>query len=416
MPQAAGLLISQIGLICQLVTAVLLALLFALLSRNRRGRAYFHYWFGSWVALSVALTALVPRFVIAGMPAFAGSEYALSAHLLAALYQVGKIIGLMLLLFGCLNLFNGFRARRWWLATAVFALLFAALVFAATRTLVGVMIWQSLANAVVYAGCAVVLFMVPALRTTGAIRITAMVLVVLSLFWACCFVTPLLPARFIGEALVEVFWRVALYNGFVDLFLQMLLAFGMVLILSEQARGEIQRMHAALASAHHDLKEESARDSLTRALNRRALAEGTGLEAALADCGTAMVFDLDNLKQVNDRHGHRAGDALLKYFVEAMGGQLRAADRLYRYGGDEFLLVMPRAECDEALQRFQRFFQQVPHLQLPDTDASVALAASFGAARYSREVSLDAAIIEADRRMYADKRQRKARTEPPTAV
>lgn len=421
-PQEIGPLVSLIGLLCQLATDILLAILFALLCRTNRGRAYFRYWSWSWVVLSFGLVALLYRFLISDGGTFATGRYSLQEHLLAAIYQASRISCLMLLLFGCLNYYNRFKARPWMAPALGFAIAFAAAAFLATSTLVGVMIWQSLANAAAYTACAILLFKVTAARGIGGARVTAIVFALLGAFWAVCFAIPFLLARFADSAVGDALWQLVLYNGFVDLFLQMLLAFGMVLILSEENRRELEQVHAELKLAHLDLKEESVRDSLTRALNRRALAEDTGPQTLLAhkgaSAGAVMIFDLDNLKLINDQHGHRTGDALLKHFVETLEAQLRESDRLYRYGGDEFLLVMPRAHPDEVVERYQRFFETVPGLQTPGNGLQLPLEVSLGAAAYTAE-NFEAAVAAADRQMYANKRQRKRhlpQAEPQSTV
>ena len=61
---------------------------------------------------------------------------------------------------------------------------------------------------------------------------------------------------------------------------------------------------------------------------------------------SCMLIDLDNFKLVNDRHGHQAGDTVLREVGQALVGEFRAFDRVARYGGDEFVVILPNAELD----------------------------------------------------------------------
>ena len=68
--------------------------------------------------------------------------------------------------------------------------------------------------------------------------------------------------------------------------------------------------------------------------------EGVGQEMVRAGFGTAVLADLDNLKVVNDRHGHPIGDKLIRRAADVLRSTLRPYDKLYRWGGDEFLLLL----------------------------------------------------------------------------
>ena len=73
-----------------------------------------------------------------------------------------------------------------------------------------------------------------------------------------------------------------------------------------------------------------------------------------ATFGTVVMADLDNLKRANDRYGHAVGDRLIRLCAEVLRATLRPYDKLYRWGGDEFLLVLPSAHASDVLARLQR--------------------------------------------------------------
>ncbi|HEV2212455.1 MAG TPA: GGDEF domain-containing protein, partial [Gammaproteobacteria bacterium] len=201
------------------------------------------------------------------------------------------------------------------------------------------------------------------------------------------------------------------YNGYLDAILQLMLAFGMVLMILEDARRETNTAHAELAVAHEKLLHESLTDPLTNVYNRLAFTRGVFLQTVGATFGSVFIFDLDNLKHVNDSHGHEAGDELLKHFVTALRGGLRPADQLYRWGGDEFLLLLPGATYASVAPRLNQLLHQTPPLAMFDGSVNLKLEVSMGGADYQDPETLRAAVNTADRAMYEQKRIHK--TAPP---
>jgi diguanylate cyclase (GGDEF)-like protein len=177
----------------------------------------------------------------------------------------------------------------------------------------------------------------------------------------------------------------------------MLLGYGMVVLLMEDVSRESEDARSQLALAHDRLKQLSLYDPLTGALNRRAYDEGAGLEPLGGRFGTALMLDMDNLKIVNDTRGHAAGDELLRRLVETLRRCVRPLDRVYRWGGDEFLLLFPTALPQDVLPRVREALREVPELE-----------ASVGAARFSGMEDLPAAIERADRAMYEEKARNRA--------
>lgn len=114
-------------------------------------------------------------------------------------------------------------------------------------------------------------------------------------------------------------------------------------------RGLNQRFEALVS----ELDASARRDPLTGALNRRGLDERLGIELARArrtgEPLCVLTADLDGLKEVNDTHGHRAGDEALELTASVIGASLRDVDVLARTGGDEFVMVLPSCEPDVAL-------------------------------------------------------------------
>lgn len=197
------------------------------------------------------------------------------------------------------------------------------------------------------------------------------------------------------------------------------------LVILPRSRHEYQEssQHLVEASARHlglvldnarlaqRLRELSMLDGLTRLFNHRAIHERLVAEIKRAhryDGVLAVVIcDLDHFKLVNDRHGHLAGDAVLQAAARAMRQALRAGDSLGRFGGEEFLAVLPEADLEAARRAAERLRAAVAGEAVPlPAGGQVAVTASFGAAalpELAGEVTADALIALADTRLYEAK-------------
>ena len=112
---------------------------------------------------------------------------------------------------------------------------------------------------------------------------------------------------------------------------------------------------AATALALVRARAEAGTDPVAGCMNHRAmrrrLDEEIGRATRAGSPLSCLLIDLDNFKLVNDRHGHQAGDAMLREVVQALVGEFRAFDRVARYGGDEFVVILPNADLRSAARR-----------------------------------------------------------------
>jgi len=412
---AGSQMLLSFGLISQMAAVILLVMLFMLLRRHAGRRPYFFAWSNAWLAFAVALIALVTRYYM--LPAIFGPSIESGgwANIFYFIYQFGKLAFLVLLLRGTLLYLKGMShpviGLMRWLWAGVGAITLVSVAF--SPTLHAIMFWQGLCNVVIYSFCTVAMLTLPMPRRSLGTRTTGTVLAAtlgLWLIYLAVLLDAVIPGAHIGLNLQSL---LAGPNNYLDLTLGMLLAFGMVLVLFEDAKREIDTAHHELRIAHEQLLRESLLDSMTGAYNRRAFNEGAGLEDAQGTFGTLVVLDMDNLKDVNDIYGHKYGDALLKHFASVMRAGLRPSDKLYRLGGDEFLIVMPRAVASIAGPRIQELIATAPSLKVTDSGALIKLRASVGTANFSSVENIDIALHEADRSMYAHKRSsRNERTIP----
>ena len=395
MNEKVGALVAVIGLVSQLAGSVLLVGLFAALQRSHpRPQPYFRQWTLGWIALVAALCGVA---LLYALPELMKSE-PLAPRAANLLYQAGKLLFVACMLAGTLNFVRGNRSRlfmRWAIPAALLYALVSTLM--AGANLNAVMVFQTPLLVGPFIVCAWLLLRLTGSRATLGSRTTGLVffaVAALWIFYAIAFAVEGFQSWPTSHGPLYFLLR---YNSFFDLIMQMLLGYGMVVLLLEDVGRESADARSQLSLAHDRLKQLSLYDPLTGALNRRAFDEGAGLEALGGRFGTALMLDMDNLKVVNDSEGHAAGDELLRRMVETLRSSVRPLDRVYRWGGDEFLLLVPSALPEEVVPRVRQALGAVPEL-----------AASVGAARFSGTEDLPAAIERADRAMYQEKERNRA--------
>lgn len=149
-------------------------------------------------------------------------------------------------------------------------------------------------------------------------------------------------------------------------------------------------------------------DALTGLLNRRAFLESTGRELARAkrynDRLSVILLDVDHFKQINDKRGHATGDLVLSSVGKLLNGALRTCDIVARWGGEEFVLVLPSTSMEGAEQTAERVRDLLEHADIRDgLGERVPVTASFGVATYLTGENLEQVVDRADRAMYLAK-------------
>ena len=152
------------------------------------------------------------------------------------------------------------------------------------------------------------------------------------------------------------------------------------------------------------LEELASTDPLTGALNRRQMAADLEHEVRAANRGGALpallILDLDHFKRINDEFGHEMGDRVLVEFVRIVRALVRRSDRIYRMGGEEFLLLLPAMEAGGLAIVANKVCTQVAaQLQVPGRSVTV----SAGAALWARGELLSAWLARADAAVYRAK-------------
>jgi diguanylate cyclase (GGDEF)-like protein len=158
------------------------------------------------------------------------------------------------------------------------------------------------------------------------------------------------------------------------------------------------------------LHEMSTLDGLTRQLNHRSIYDRLTEELERARRYryplSVILCDLDHFKEVNDTHGHRAGDAVLREGAAALRRCLRSTDILGRYGGEEFLAVLPQVDLPAACAAAERLRRSLEGVPVPvESGARIGVTGSFGVATQSElpQATGDLLVSLADRRLYEAK-------------
>jgi diguanylate cyclase (GGDEF)-like protein len=178
--------------------------------------------------------------------------------------------------------------------------------------------------------------------------------------------------------------------------------------------GYVNRLRLRLSDSHRALREAfgrieqlAIRDELTGAYNRRFLMETLARERSRADRLSATfcvcVIDLDHFKSINDAHGHAAGDAVLRQLPAVAASSLRSNDVFGRYGGEEFLAILPDTDLQGARTVAERMRAAIETTAFPGIGRQVTLTAGIAERRKGEDPA--ALLARADRALYAGKAQ-----------
>jgi diguanylate cyclase (GGDEF)-like protein len=371
----------EIATATHLAGTVVLALFFVLLERHDP-RPYLRDWMAAWIVQGVALAALLVTSrrdwqTGLGLYLFLETAHGVLLWLAAIGYARGPV------------------ARRWrlrvlgataaWAAAGPYALAPGPL-YAAQFTVLAVASFAA----------AVVLWPRREADAMG-VRLTTWLLVLLGVVYLADAVIGAWTMRPDGD--LHPYVEIAPFNV---LLLQTLMAFGMVLTVMEEGQRALHSTNDQLIEAERRLKTLAETDPLTGCFNRRVfrhlvddLRRGDGARE-----GTVVMLDMDELKAINDRDGHAAGDDAIRAMADAIRAKTRHTDLAVRWGGDEFLVVLPGLSEAEGSARRDQITAGI---------AAAGLSASTGVAPYGETVDIMNAVEAADAAMYGVKAQRRGR-------
>ena len=380
--------VHQFSLLVQAAGTALLFIVFVLLYQQIKRKAFLD-WIASWAFLLGGLSALVLlRYVGASRWFFFFVHASLLFHVLFLLRGARR-----------------FRDER--LRSSRFELLWIVPVLAVS--------WWTSALEEGVAG-----------RSLPIILATAIAYVVASLFFAVMPGSPagrlLLWSSFLlwaGERAAFAYAHVQFgepdrmpalfaYSSFLGMFLEMMIAVGVIILLFEASQGRLAAEMHQLVSSEEQLKEMGIRDPLTGLFNRHYFNDVIRRELSSArrygSSLSVLLADVDRFKEINDKKGHAVGDDVLKFVANYLTACVRESDYVFRWGGDEFLLVLPGTDGPAAQVKADELVRKLPNI--PGTDG-IQPTLSVGSAVHRTDVEFALTLAEADARMYEMKVLRK---------
>jgi diguanylate cyclase (GGDEF)-like protein len=383
------LLLVRWSTLVQVSSLAMVAAFFVLLSRANP-RPELRWWARAWTANLIALLFTSIYWTL---------QVEAIAPVIAIAYVGGKTAFTLMLAQGAwVMIRNGrlFTTQRLAAGIAVFAILTA--IFLRDIALIGI-VQHSLIGVVMIA-LAIVL---GRSRAEGVTWLTAGVAVrgLLALVEAAAYIV-LLRAPASGpfaELLPEIDTFLAASSS-IGMGAEWLMVLGSVLAVSERGRYALEASNQRLVLAQHDLRRQADRDPLTGAINRRAL--GGVFRQIQGSNAMLLFFDLDGFKQINDEHGHPAGDACLQLFATALRESFRPDDHVIRYGGDEFLVIAQGLDSTAAQSRVEDLSARLALYR-----GRVSCGFSVGMAELTADLQPEAVLQMADENMYEAKNRKR---------
>jgi diguanylate cyclase (GGDEF)-like protein len=199
------------------------------------------------------------------------------------------------------------------------------------------------------------------------------------------------------------------YAHFVEMFLEMTVGVGIIILLFEASQSQLQQEMQRLVESDSQVKEMGIRDRLTGLYNRhyfndvirRELARSRRHGGALS----VLLIDVDRFKEINDVRGHAIGDGVLQFVANYLTACVRESDLVFRWGGDEFLVLLTQADEASAAQKCEELANR--HLPKLPGDERLRIDLSVGWATHQPNAEFPKTLAEADARMYEMKLSRK---------
>lgn len=199
-------------------------------------------------------------------------------------------------------------------------------------------------------------------------------------------------------ALLLVMVEIAIIGGFIHSLREKL----------RQRNSELKSTMGELNAALVKISEMAHRDALTGVFNRRHLFDVLSKEANRQRRAqgpfSVCILDVDHFKQVNDHYGHGVGDEVLRAIAASIGKGMRSIDCFGRYGGEEFLMVLPQTPLEGARIKAERVRKAIEALRFPAVGEDFCVTISVGVAEHLDEEIADDTISRADEALYCAKR------------
>jgi diguanylate cyclase (GGDEF)-like protein len=384
--------LSPLAVTVQAVGTLLLALMLAQLGRVF-GRSYATRWAIGWGAFFLALLS-VRVFIFTANPAWWMP------------YVVLEWVFLFLLYSGARELATGAKFDVQPMLYAIpLAITIAAVITHFAPSFNDLFSLQAAIIAAATAATFVLLARAPAASCSAGCRIMRAALLSMSLLYASYVPLYIYYTHVHPFPLLE-------YSSLADLLVAAVLGFGMIVTTAEHANRELQDAMRELDYARSAIEQKLHIDPLTEALNRHAfhaMQRGDEIDTRNSLVGVVVMIDVDNLKYINDALGHAAGDAVIRASANAVRLLIRADDLLFRWGGDEFVAIIPNLTLATVSERMAPLTEGIT-ARVSASGPPIKFTISWGGAEFDDKTPLDRAMKLADQRMYEQRSVARAGT------
>ncbi|PLX67053.1 MAG: diguanylate cyclase response regulator [Denitrovibrio sp.] len=175
----------------------------------------------------------------------------------------------------------------------------------------------------------------------------------------------------------------------------------------KRSRDMLEEKNRELTDAYDKIEYLALTDTLTGVANRRHISNLMGKEVSRCrrNGGTfsMLMCDIDFFKKVNDTYGHDTGDYVLKRVTELIQGRLRGQDVLSRWGGEEFLVMLPETAIDDAVVAAEKLRTTIEATEMEFGEHRFSITLTIGVATYEKELGIEKSIKKADDALYQGK-------------
>jgi diguanylate cyclase (GGDEF)-like protein len=368
----------------QTASALMIAIFFLVLARSVR-RAEMQTWVNAWLAnlLAMVVTSILwvtqPASELAWVPIRFG-------------YFFSKTMFVTLLALGAWRFVRprlGARDHRIVGAIAAYALI--ASFTLRPIDLIGVS--QSAIMAVLL-GTSAVLLVVQRVPRSGWLAAGFAIRAILGLIESVAYLSHYAQTTWIPAPQIGIFLAA---HSSLDVGAEWVIALGCVLILYRTIQTDLTKANMDLLAAKETLQDLVDHDALTGLSNRRALP--AALRSVYDTGGTVIFFDLNDFKEINDSLGPQVGDECLKAFAAALQGSFRPSDHVFRFAGDEFVVIAPSAQPAQVTERLDKVRTRLKAERVRGHQIGFSAGSSYLAPHGDAEAAMKAA----DEAMYVDK-------------
>lgn len=380
---------SLTGIVVQFAGIFLITLLSVFLKRSLKSTAL-NYWAMAWGALSLSLLCLMWGFTLA--------EY---SHFFFFGYLFGEYIFCLFLVAGCLNYTSDYRITKRFLLWLLPAAALAAVLASSNKDINNYFFLHALVLSLSFVTGFFALRPRKKSHRSFGLQVFRAGLLLLTLDFLHYFVIFGLRRTNYALPFPEAYLT---YNSMIDLVVEVLLGFGMIIVLLEKVIREGEKTNRKLQDAHFQLEQLAQTDPLTTAFNRHAFysfIQKQNDKKTIRGC--VCVLDIDSLKPINDIYGHAVGDLAIRAVASEVRSLIRADDLLFRWGGDEFFVIMVGMNLELADLRFATLESSLMNLPFHGLEEKITVGVSYGIAEFKHAGELENAITTADAEMYKQK-------------